>query len=57
VIRNLSEGSLNIATGTAEMEYRLSEEGGLVTRPADLTEELRRKLEALSKRIYRQSST
>ncbi len=53
VIRNLSEGSLNIATGRLKWNADYQKKVGLVTRPADLTEELRRKLEALSKRIYR----
>src|SRR6185436_14503339 len=53
VIRNLSEGSLNIATGRLKWNTAYQKKVRLVTRPADLTDELRRKLEALSKRIYR----
>lgn len=53
VIRNLSDGALNIATGRLKWNADYQKKVGLVTRPADLTDELRRKLEAVSKRIYR----
>jgi D-alanine-D-alanine ligase len=53
VIQNLPEGSLNIATGRLKWNSAYQKKVGLVTRAADLSPELRRKLEKLSKRIYR----
>jgi D-alanine-D-alanine ligase len=53
VIRNPSEGALNIATGRLKWNTDYQKKVGLVTRPADLTEDLHRKLESVSKRIYR----
>jgi D-alanine-D-alanine ligase len=53
VIQNLPEGSLNIATGRLKWNSAYQKKVGLVTRAADLSPELRRKLERLSKRIYR----
>jgi D-alanine-D-alanine ligase len=53
VIKNLPEGSLNIATGRLKWNTDYQKKVGLVTRPADLSEELQRKLITLSKRIYR----
>src|SRR5207253_10321245 len=53
VINNLPEGALNIATGRLKWNPAYQKKVGLVTKPADLTDELRRKIESLSKRIYR----
>ena len=53
VIQNLPEGALNIATGRLKWNSAYQKKVGLVTKAADLTPELRRKLEVLSKRIYR----
>ena len=53
VIKNLPEGSLNIATGRLKWNPDYQKKVGLVTKPADLSEELQQKLESLSKRIYR----
>lgn len=53
VIKNLPEGSLNIATGRLKWNSAYQKKVGLVTKPADLTPELQRNLELLSKRIYR----
>jgi D-alanine-D-alanine ligase len=53
LIHNLPEGSLNIATSRLKWNARYQKKVGLVTQAADLTPELSRKLETLSKRIYR----
>src|SRR6266568_4554922 len=53
MITNLPEGSLNIATGRLKWNPDYQKKVGLVTKPADLSPELQRKLELLSKRIYR----
>jgi D-alanine-D-alanine ligase len=53
VINNLPEGALNIATGRLKWNPNYQKKVGLVTKPAALPDELRRKLETLSKRIYR----
>src|SRR6185295_6380331 len=53
VINNLPEGSLNIATGRLKWNPAYQKKVGLVTKPADLPDEVRRKVESLSKRIYR----
>jgi len=53
LIHKLPEGSLNIATSRLKWNARYQKKVGLVTQAADLTPELRRKLETLSKRIYR----
>jgi D-alanine-D-alanine ligase len=53
VINNLPEGAMNIATGRLKWNPDYQKKVGLVTRPADLSPELLRKLELLSKRIYR----
>ena len=53
VIKNLPDGSLNIATGRLKWNPDYQKKVGLVTKPADLSEELQRKLESISKRIYR----
>lgn len=52
-INNLPEGALNIATGRLKWNPDYQKKVGLVTKPADLAPELQRKLEHLSKRIYR----
>src|SRR5688572_4665128 len=51
VIKNLPEGSLNIATGRLKWNANYQKKVGLVTKPAELSEELQNKLELLSKRI------
>jgi D-alanine-D-alanine ligase len=53
VINNLPEGALNIATGRLKWNPAYQKKVGLVTKPAELAPELQRKLELLSKRIYR----
>jgi D-alanine-D-alanine ligase len=53
VINNLPEGALNIATGRLKWNADYQKKVGLVTKPAELTPELQRKVERLSKRIYR----
>jgi D-alanine-D-alanine ligase len=53
VIKNLPDGALNIATGRLKWNPDYQKKVGLVTKPADLSPELQRKLELLSKRIYR----
>jgi D-alanine-D-alanine ligase len=53
MITNLPEGSLNIATGRLKWNPDYQKKVGLVTKPADLSPELQRKILHLSKRIYR----
>src|SRR5215813_7067892 len=53
VIKNLPEGALNIATGRLKWNADYQKKVGLITKAADLSPELQRKLERLSKRIYR----
>lgn len=53
VIENLPEGALNIATGRLKWNPDYQKKVGLVTKPAQLSPELQRKLVYLSKRIYR----
>jgi len=53
MITNLPEGSLNIATGRLKWNPAYQKKVGLVTKPADLSPELQRKILLLSKRIYR----
>ncbi len=56
VINNLPEGALNIATGRLKWNPDYQKKVGLVTKPAELAPELQRKIELLSKRIYRHLS-
>ena len=53
LIQNLPEGALNIATGRLKWNTAYQKKVGLTTRAAELPPELQRKLERLSKRIYR----
>lgn len=53
LIKNLPEGSLNIATGRLKWNHEYQQKVGLVTSAANLSPELQSKLERLSKRIYR----
>lgn len=53
LIQNLPDGALNIATGRLKWNTAYQKKVGLVTRAAALEPELQRKLERLSKRIYR----
>src|SRR5499427_4242421 len=53
IIKNLPDGALNIATGRLKWNPDYQRKVGLVTKPADLSLELERKLTLLSKRIYR----
>jgi len=53
IINNLPDGSLNIATGRLKWNHDYQKRVGLVTQPAELAPELQRKIEHLSKRIYR----
>jgi len=56
IIKNLPEGSLNIATGWLKWNSDYQKKVGLVTKPADLSDELRSRIQSLSKRIYRHLS-
>jgi D-alanine-D-alanine ligase len=53
IFNNLPEGAPNIATSKLKWSYAHQAQLGLETRPAELTPEQRRKLESVSKRIYR----
>ncbi len=53
IMKRLPEGAPNIATSKLKWSYAHQEQVGLETRPAELAPEQRRRLEALSKRIYR----
>jgi D-alanine-D-alanine ligase len=53
LIQHLPEGALNIATGRLKWNADYQKKVGLVTKAANLTPELQRKLERLSKRTYR----
>jgi D-alanine-D-alanine ligase len=55
-ITNLPEGALNIATGRLKWNTAYQKKVGLVTKSAELTPELTRHVERLSKRIYRHLS-
>ncbi|HEX7174863.1 MAG TPA: hypothetical protein VF240_06230 [Pyrinomonadaceae bacterium] len=52
-MKTLPEGTVNIATGKVKWNPKYQEKVGLVTHAAEVTPELRRRLEHLSKRIYR----
>src|SRR5207247_10526447 len=56
MITNLPEGALNIATGRLKWNPDYQKKVGLVTKPAELSPELQRKILRLSKRIYRHLS-
>lgn len=56
VITNLPDGAVNIATGRLKWNTAYQKKVGLVTKPAELTPELTRHVERLSKRIYRHLS-
>jgi D-alanine-D-alanine ligase len=56
VIAHLPEGALNIATGRLKWNPDYQKKVGLITKPAEFAPELQRKLEHLSKRIYRHLS-
>jgi len=53
VIEKLPEGAPNIATSKLKWDPAYQEKVGVVTKAADLDKAMRRKLERLSKRIYR----
>ncbi len=53
VIERLPEGAPNIATSKLKWDYKYQERVGVKTQSAELTPELRKKLDHLSKRIYR----
>lgn len=53
VIANLPEGAPNIATGRVKWNLDYQKKVGVVTHPAVIDPELRKKFERLSKRIYR----
>ena len=53
LLHKLPEGAPNIATSRLKWSYAHQEQMGLESRPAELTPEERRRLESLSKRIYR----
>ena len=56
VIQNLPGGAVNIATGRLKWNTAYQEKVGLITKPAELSPELQRKVEQLSKRVYRHLS-
>lgn len=49
---NLAEGAPNIATGKLKWDLEYQKRVGLVTKPAELTPELAKRFDQLSKRIY-----
>lgn len=53
VMKNLPEGSLNIATGKVKWDVEYQKKIGLETKPARLDPQLKKEFERLSKRIYR----
>jgi len=53
VMRNLPEGSANIATGKVKWDIEYQKKVGLVTKPADLSEQTEKEFKRLSKRVYR----
>jgi D-alanine-D-alanine ligase len=53
LMTKLPEGAPNIATLKVKWDPKYQEKVGLVTRAAELTPELKKKIEHLSKRIYR----
>jgi D-alanine-D-alanine ligase len=52
-MKNLPDGAPNIATSKVKWDKNYQKKVGLVTKAADLPQDLLRKLEHLSKRIYR----
>jgi D-alanine-D-alanine ligase len=52
VIQNLPDGTPNIATGKVKWDYAYQQKVGVVTRAADLSPDLRKRVEHVSKRIY-----
>jgi D-alanine-D-alanine ligase len=50
---NLPEGAPNIATGKVKWDLAYQKKVGLVTKPAELDEQLRKEFTRLSKRVYR----
>jgi D-alanine-D-alanine ligase len=53
IIKRLPEGAPNIATSRLKWDYTYQEKVGVQTQAAELTPDLRKKLDHLSKRIYR----
>lgn len=53
LIERLPEGAPNIATSKLKWDYQYQEKVGVKTTAAEMTPELRKKLDHLSKRIYR----
>jgi D-alanine-D-alanine ligase len=53
LIERLPEGAPNIATSRLKWNYKYQEKVGVKTQAADLTPELRKRLDHLSRRIYR----
>ncbi len=53
VIERLPEGAPNIATSKLKWDYKYQEKVGVKTRAAELPDDLIKKLDRLSKRIYR----
>jgi D-alanine-D-alanine ligase len=53
IIERLPEGAPNIATSKLKWDYKYQEKVGVSTQAANLTPELTKKLDRLSKRIYR----
>jgi len=50
---NLPEGAPNIATGKVKWDLAYQKKVGLVTKPAELEEQLKKEFTRLSKRVYR----
>jgi D-alanine-D-alanine ligase len=53
IMKNLPEGAPNIATSKVKWDKNYQKKVGLITRAADLPPDLQRKVQHLSKRIYR----
>lgn len=53
MLKNLPEGAPNIATSKVKWDINYQKQVGVVTQAADLSEEMKRKMARLSKRIYR----
>jgi D-alanine-D-alanine ligase len=53
IINKLPEGAPYIATSKLKWDHAYQEKVGVITRAADLTPELRKKIDHISKRIYR----
>jgi D-alanine-D-alanine ligase len=53
IMPKLPDGAANIATGKVKWDLEYQKKVGLVTRPAELDEQLKKDFQQLSKRVYR----